>query len=102
MLRFVFASMGLLLLVVLAVLEVFEFVVLLVFVVLVLVVGGLLFKLAAGLLLPPPLLLLLLPLRLLNWVGRSLILCVNICCFMFPLVEKLRSQTSHLNGLSFV
>ena len=34
--------------------------------------------------------------------GRSRILCVSMCCFMFPLVEKPRSQTSHLKGRSLV
>lgn len=34
--------------------------------------------------------------------GRSRILCVSMCCFMLPFVEKPRSQTSHLKGRSLV
>lgn len=44
----------------------------------------------------------LLLLLLLKEFGRSRILCVSMCCFMFPLVVNDRSHTSHLKGRSFV
>lgn len=32
----------------------------------------------------------------------SWLLCVSVCCFMLPFVEKPLSQTLHLKGLSLV